>query len=101
MQGALKRRGIDVSDLRARKFNAADFCSFGLILAMDQNNLQAIEALRPAGNQVPVFLFTDLTPEAEMDHVPDPYCTRDFEGCLDLLEWAAAGLQRAMSGQRG
>ncbi|WP_371412437.1 low molecular weight protein-tyrosine-phosphatase [Pseudophaeobacter sp. EL27] len=97
MQGALKRRGIDVSDLRARQFSAADFGSFGLILAMDQSNLQAIEALRPAGNQVPVSLFTDFAPEAGMDHVPDPYYTRDFEGCLDLLEQAASGLKRALN----
>jgi len=96
MQWALKRRGIDVSDLRARQFSAADFNNFGLILAMDQNNFEANEALRPVGNQVPVYLFTDFAPTAEMDHVPDPYYTRDFEGCLDLLEQAAAGLKRAL-----
>lgn len=96
MQQALSRRGVDVSELRARQFTPADFEDFGLILAMDRENLRAIEAQRPKGNLVPVFLFTDFAPEAGMDHVPDPYYTRDFEGCLDLLEQAAAGLFQAL-----
>lgn len=96
MRQALARRNVDVSALRARQFSAVDFRDFGLILAMDTNNLSAIEALRPQGNQVLVCLFTDFAPEAGLDHVPDPYYTRDFEGCLDLLEQAAAGLKQAV-----
>lgn len=101
MQGALKRRGVDVSDLRARQFSTSDFSDFGLILAMDQNNLDSIESRRPKGNQVRVCLFTDFAPEAGMDHVPDPYYTRDFDGCLDLLGQAATGLKQALTGEGG
>lgn len=97
MRQALERRDVDVSDLRARQFSAADFSGFGLILAMDLDNLAAIEAQRPRGNQVPVHLFTDFAPQTGVDHVPDPYYTRDFDGCLDLLEQAAAGLKQALA----
>lgn len=94
MQAALRARGLDVSDLRARQFKAADFDRFDLILAMDNSNLEDIEMLRPLGNRVSLRLFTDFTPESGMNHVPDPYYTRDFDGCLDLIERAAAGLKQ-------
>ena len=52
--------------------------------------------LRPAGSETPVHLFTDYAPETGADHVPDPYYTRDFDGCLDLIEQAAKGLKAAL-----
>ena len=97
MQQAIARRGYDISDLRARQFQPRDFHAFDLIIAMDASNLADIEAQRPAGNATPLKLLTDYAPEAGMDHVPDPYYTRDFEGCLDLIEEAAQGLQKALS----
>ena len=97
MQAALGRRGVDVSDLRARQFKAADFDRFDLIVVMDANNQAAVEALRPKGHEGEVKLFTDFAPEAGMDHVPDPYYTRDFEGCLDLIEQAAQGLKQSLT----
>ncbi len=91
------RRGVDVSGLRARQFSPKDFSNCGLFLAMDQSNLDTIEALRPTGNLVPVCLFTRFAPEAGIVDVPDPYYTRDFDGCLDLLEQVTDGLGRALA----
>lgn len=96
MQRAALARGYDLSDLRARQFTPDDFTSFDLIIAMDASNLDAIEAQRPAGNTTPVRLFTDYAPESGMDHVPDPYYTRDFDGALDLIEKAAQGLKSSL-----
>lgn len=93
MRAAARARGYDLSGLRARQFRAADFDAFDLILAMDAENLMNIEALRPSGNQTPVQVFTDYGP-TDADHVPDPYYTRDFDGCLDLIEVCADGLVR-------
>jgi protein-tyrosine phosphatase len=92
MQAAARARGLDISDLRARQFEAEDFTRFDLIVAMDAKNLAAIDALRPAGNTTPVRLFTDYAPDRDADHVPDPYYTRDFDGTLDLIETCAKGL---------
>jgi protein-tyrosine phosphatase len=92
MQEAARARGLDISDLRARQFEAADFDRFDLIVAMDSKNLRAIEALRPAGCATRVALFTDYADGAGADHVPDPYYTRDFDGALDLIETCARGL---------
>ena len=96
MQAAARARGLDISDLRARQVTPADFDAFDLLIAMDQGNMDKIEALRPRGNQTPLRLFTDYAPQSGMDHVPDPYYTRDFDGCLDLIEAAAKGLQEAI-----
>ena len=96
MQAAVAARGLDISDLRARQFTAADFDAFDLIVAMDDSNIARIEALRPDGNATPVRLFTDYAPDTGADHVPDPYYTRDFEGCLDLIAKAAQGLKATL-----
>jgi len=92
MQAAAQARGYDLSDLRARQITPADFTQFDLIIVMDDTNLADVEALRPANAQTPVRLFTDFAPTSGMDHVPDPYYTRDFDGALDLIEEAAKGL---------
>ena len=85
MQEAASQRGIDLSNLRARQFNASDFTRFDLIIAMDRQNKKDIERLRPPDNTTPVRLF------ASQD-VPDPYYTRDFDGALDMIEAAARRL---------
>lgn len=92
MQQAAKARGIDLSDLRARQFRAADYDGFDLIIGMDADNLRDIEALRPGDSQTPVRLFTEFAAGTGADHVPDPYYTRDFNGALDLIEISARGL---------
>lgn len=93
MQAAARARGYDLSGLRARQFGPDDFGRFDLIIAMDARNLRDIEAQRPRGSATPARLFTDYAPERGMDHVPDPYHTRDFDGTLDLIEAAAHGLK--------
>ena len=92
MQAAARRRGYDLSGLRARQFEAADFARFDLILCMDAQNRADVEAQRPVGVEVPVRIFTDYAPETGADKVPDPYYTRDFDGALDLIERCAKGL---------
>ena len=96
MQAAALARGTDLSDLRARQFTRGDFDRFDLILVMDHDNRANVEALRPAGNTTAVKLFADYAGQAGVREVPDPYYTRDFDGCLDLLEEAAAGLKRSL-----
>lgn len=97
MQKAAKERGFDLSDLRARQFTARDFDAFDLIIGMDDSNLENIERLRPAGSQTPVQIFTDFASETGMDHVPDPYYTRDFDQTLDLVQAASLGLIARLS----
>ena len=92
---AAEARGFRMSDLRARQFTVEDFGRFDLIVAMDRQNRADIEALRPPGSDTPVCLMTDYAPGSGGD-VPDPYFTGDFDGALDLIESAVAGLVRSL-----
>ena len=90
---AALRRGIDLSALRARQLAAEDFARFDYVLAMDHDNLAAIEARRPASSEAVVDLFLAFAGGPERA-VPDPYYGGDdgFEEVLDLVEAASRGL---------
>ena len=92
------KRGIDLTDLRARQFTPSDFEEFDLIIAMDRDNQSDIEALRPSGNRTPITLFLDYAPETGVAEVPDPYFTRDFDTALDLIQSASTGLLNNLKG---
>ncbi len=97
MQEAARSRGYDMSDLRARQVTVADFDRFDLLIAMDQDNMRDLQHLRGGVAGARLVLFTDYAAQAGMDHVPDPYYTRDFDGALDLIEQAADGLLDQLS----
>lgn len=96
MQDAARARGIEMSDLRARQFEAADFTRFDLIVGMDAQNIADMERLRPAGNETRLVLLAPYAGTGE-DTVPDPYYTRDFDGALTLIEQAIEGLSAEIS----
>lgn len=87
MQAAARARGYDLSALRARQLVPADFGRFDLILAMDGQNLRDAQAIAPRGATAELMLF--LQSETGTREVPDPYFTRDFDTCLDIIEAGA------------
>lgn len=96
-QAAAKRRGVDMSTIRARQVSRDDFARYDLILAMDRQNLVDLQRLAPAGYRERVRLFLEFGAAEEiddLDEVPDPYYGGDagFERVLDLAEAAARGL---------
>ena len=97
-QRAAHARGIDLSGLRARQVTTEDFLRFDLILAMDQDNLEELEAMRPAESRAKVRLFLEYAPELGRTEVPDPYYgnARGFEEVLNLSEAASRGLIAAL-----
>lgn len=95
-RAAAARRGYDLSTLRARVIEPADFERFDLILAMDRENLQALRRRAPAHSHERLRLFLEFAAESvpqERD-VPDPYYggPNGFEEVLDLVEEATRGL---------
>jgi protein-tyrosine phosphatase len=93
-QAAARSRGIDLSDLRARKVVAADFSAFDYIVAMDQDNYHALSGLCPDGQFEKIHLFMDFAPHMRTREVPDPYYGGDsgFDRVFDLVEAASRGL---------
>jgi protein-tyrosine phosphatase len=87
-QQAAKKRDYDLSHIRARQAIADDFLEFDYVLAMDNQNLENLMAIIPAGNvKTPpvLFLASFLQSPAE---VPDPYYGGEggFEAVLDMIE---------------
>ncbi|WP_346798804.1 low molecular weight protein-tyrosine-phosphatase [Halomonas sp. Bachu 37] len=89
---AALRRGIDIGTLRARQLAPVDFDEFDYLLAMDHDNLSALQAQQPAGSKARVELFLNYADTAEKA-VPDPYYggEQGFETVLDLIEEASEG----------
>jgi len=89
---AARRRGVDLGSLRARAVADSDFEYFDLILAMDQDNLDILRRVSPAGQQHKVRLFLEnVTLDAQL---PDPYYGGDigFELVLDLAEQGCSAM---------
>lgn len=92
---AASRRGIDMSDLRARRVQDADFERFDLILAMDKLNLVTLQdRAGDNGDRDRIRLLMEFSEMAPGGEVPDPYYggAAGFERVLDLVENAASGL---------
>jgi protein-tyrosine phosphatase len=93
-QAAAADRGYDLSGLRARKFERADFERFDLIVAMDRGHFAMLSArAQPPGAHKLKLMMSYARRFKEQD-VPDPYYggPQDFERVIDMLEDAARGL---------
>lgn len=93
-QAAAKRRGIDLSNLRGRQVQPADFDRFHYVIAMDASNFAKLSALAPPPRRDRLHMMLDFAPELGVREVPDPYSGGEagFETVLDLLETASQGL---------
>jgi protein-tyrosine phosphatase len=91
---AARRRGYDMSSLRARIVEPRDFEDFDFILAMDRENLKVLNHRAPVQARDRVRLFLEFAPDAATTEVPDPYYggPNGFEEVLDLVEAATQGL---------
>lgn len=91
-QQALKARGIDMSDLRARQLREEDFTDFDLLLAMDHGHYRNLVRMAPGGYEHAVRMFLEPVDIDGRTEVPDPYYgdMTDYELALDLIEPACA-----------
>jgi protein-tyrosine phosphatase len=93
-QEAARRRGYEMSALRARVVAPEDFERFDLILAMDRENLAVLRRRAPRERHSRIRLFLEFAPDLGASEVPDPYYggPNGFEEVLDLIEDAARAL---------
>jgi len=91
---AAQARGYDLTPLRARQVRPDDFESFDYILAMDEDNLNNLQALCPPHLHDKLKLFLDFADDARVRYVPDPYYGEEdgFQQVLDLVENASGSL---------
>lgn len=90
---ACHERGYDLGSFRCREITLDDFLASDLILAMDRENLAALEARRPAEARVPMRLFLGE------DEVADPYFgeSSGFAAMMDQIE---SGVSRLLASVR-
>jgi len=93
-QATAQSRGIDISDLRARRVSHEDFEKFDYIIAMDKDNLSGLLDQCPEPHKDKVHLFLGFAEHLNDSEVPDPYYggQRGFERVFDMVEAAANGL---------
>jgi len=106
-QAAARRRGVELSGLRARQVEPADFERFDYVLAMDQHNLRDLRRLAPSAPRALLGLLLDEAAGAGgapgEREVPDPYTGggATFERALDLIEAGAAGWLARIRSEHG
>ncbi len=88
------KRGYDLSSIRSRKVVEKDFVEQDLILAMDQQNLEALGQMCPLDYQYKLRLFLDFAEDIETREVPDPYYGGDegFNRVVSLIEHGSQAL---------
>ena len=87
-QAHARRRGYDLSGLRARQVRRRDFGEFDHIVAMDRGHLELLRSQCPAEHQPKLRLLINGR------DVPDPYYggPEGFDRVLDLVEAGCLGL---------
>jgi len=87
-------RGVDLSELRARKVKPSDYGHYDYILAMDNENLDILNSDCPVEHREKVKLFLEFAVNRKEREVPDPYYggAGGFDHVLDLVEAASLGL---------
>lgn len=102
-QEAMRRRGIDIGDLRGRQFKVSDLERFDHIFAMDRSNLNNILAMASGPDlRAKVRMMMDVLPQAPHAEVPDPYFGGDegFDAVFDQLDGAINHFLDELEGRR-
>ena len=90
-----KKNGIDISNLKARKFTKEDFKNFNHIYVMDKSNYNDVLSLAQSSeDHKKVKLILDYEEE-----VPDPYFgeANGFDYCYDLLDNACGQIIKELN----
>ncbi len=95
-QAVLRKHNIFPDGQRARQIRPRDLTHFDYIVAMDQDNLQDLEAMaRRYGLRGQLLLLLDLADPAVTNgqrDVPDPYYTGNFDYTFELVRSGCEGL---------
>lgn len=86
---AARKKGVDLTPLRARQVQKGDFSDFELIVGMDRQNVADLRRLAPKGSTARIGLFLEEALGLPSE-VPDPYYEdeRAFDAVFDLCDRA-------------
>jgi protein-tyrosine phosphatase len=97
------QNGIDISHYRARQVKTDDFHRFTHIVALDLENLEALEAMKPSAAMAQITLLLDHADGREGEAVADPYYGGEagFEITWAEVSAGAKGLAERLAKQDG
>lgn len=86
---AARKKGVDLTPLRARQVLKADFSNFDLIVGMDRQNVTDLRRLAPTGSTARIGLCLEEALGLARE-VPDPYYADEqaFDAVFDLCDRA-------------
>ena len=96
-QAILKQNSIDIGGKRARQLSRSDLSEFNYIIAMDNENVEDIQAL--FGRRVPRLL--EFAPKGSPLDVPDPYYSGGFDTVYQLVLAGSKGLLQHIREREG
>jgi protein-tyrosine phosphatase len=98
-QAVAKRHGVDIGGHLGRQVEPADFLRYSHIVALDRQNLAALEALRPQNATADLSLLLDHVAGRRGQAVPDPYygSPADFEATWSDVTNGAEALARRLA----
>jgi protein-tyrosine phosphatase len=99
-QAEAARHGVDISGLRGRQVERADFERFSHIFALDAANLADLQRIAPDGARAKLGLLLDVVAGHEGQSVADPYYggPEDFAVTWDEVNAAAQALAAQLRG---
>jgi len=95
------KRGIDMSDLCARRVSAQDFMHFDYIFAMDAGHMRLLRKGFPPRSKARLLMFTDVYEEGKARDIPDPYYgdAADFETAFGEISEGAEEIYAFLCGR--
>jgi protein-tyrosine phosphatase len=99
-QAVALRHGVDISGYKARQVKQQDFKRFTHVIALDHENLSALDRLRPADATAELSLLLDYVEGREGTAVADPWygTAAGFETTWADVSAGAEGLARKLMG---
>ncbi|WP_339828097.1 low molecular weight protein-tyrosine-phosphatase [uncultured Parasphingorhabdus sp.] len=97
-QAVAAKNGVDISHLRGRQVSASDFHDFDHMIALDNQNLNDLKAMKPASGAVRISLLFDHIEGRAGEDVADPYYGEDadFEQTWAEVTEAARNLRKLL-----
>jgi len=83
-------KNIAHDTIRARQLTADDFDRYAYIVCMDEENLDALARMAPAGKRI--YRLLDFAAHLPERNVEDPYYTGRFDYVYQLVEAGCRGL---------
>lgn len=97
-QAVAARNGVNIGHLRGRQIVPADFSNFDHVIAMDNQNLRDLAAIRPAGAGATLSLLFDHIAGRAGEDVTDPYYGQDagFDRTWTEVTEAARSIRQSL-----